>query len=166
MVEDQGELALAIEYDSTTQATSIEACALLADNTTQGNIAVAYVSLCNSASSSFSSLFLSSASASISPINCNTNLDRYPYISFKNIKTPLMIFTGKKYKPVTLKVQPVETKLPSQFHIIRKIKGDPLAELPKLPTQPANFKPTGHYTLECKEQFNKIHVSDFLLPEE
>ena len=111
LVEDQGELALTIEYDSTTQTTLIEACAPLADDTTQGDIAAAYVSLCDSASPSFSSLFLSSTSASISPINCNTNLDWYLYISFENVKTPLAIFAGKKYKPVALKVRPVETEL-------------------------------------------------------
>ena len=32
--------------------------------------------------------------------------------------------------------------------------------------RPANFELTGRYTLECKEQFNKIHASDFLLPKE
>ena len=76
LVKDQGELTLTIEYDLTTQAASIEACAPLADDTTQGDIAAAYVSLCDSASSSFSSLFLSSTSDSISPFKCNTNLDR------------------------------------------------------------------------------------------
>ena len=166
LVKDQGELALTIEYDSTTQTTSIEACAPLADDTMQGDIAAAYVSLCDSASPRFSSLFLSSASASISPINCNTTLDQCLYISFENVKTPLAIFTGKKYKPVALKVRPVETELPSRFRIVREIKGDPLAELPKLPTRPANYEPTGRYTLERKEQFDKIHASDFLLPEE
>ena len=166
LVEDQGELALTIEYDSTTQTASIEACAPLADDTMQGDIAAAYVSLCDLASPSFSSLFLSSASASISPINRNTTLDQYPYISFENVKTPLAIFTGKKYKPVALKVRPVETELPSRFRIVREIKGDPLAKLPKLPTRPADYEPTGHYTLERKEQFDKIHASDFLLPEE
>ena len=85
---------------------------------------------------------------------------------FENVKTLLAIFAGKKYKSVTLKVRPVKTELPSRFRIVREIKGDPLAELPKLPTRPADYEPTGHYTLECKEQFDKIHASDFLLPEE
>ena len=54
----------------------------------------------------------------------------------------------------------------SQFHIIREIKGDPLENLPALPTQPPDFKPTGQYTARHMEQLDKIHVGDFLLPEE
>ena len=63
-------------------------------------------------------------------------------------------------------MQPVETELPSRFCIVHKIKGNPLAELPKLPTRPADYEPTKRYTLEHKEQFNKIHASNFLLPKE
>ena len=54
----------------------------------------------------------------------------------------------KKYKPVALKVKPVIGDLPERFRIIRDIKGDPLANLPVLPTKPPKFKPTGRYTQE------------------
>jgi hypothetical protein len=43
-----------------------------------------------------------------------------------NVTPPLAIFAGKKYKPVALKVRPVETELPSCFCIICNIRGDPL----------------------------------------
>ena len=34
-------------------------------------------------------------------------------IEFRNARTPLAIYTGKKYKLVALKVRPVETELSS-----------------------------------------------------
>jgi hypothetical protein len=82
------------------------------------------------------------------------------------VKLPLTIFAGKKYKPVALKVRPIETELLSWFHIICEIKGDPLENIPELPTHPANFQPTGQYTAERMEQLNKVHPGNFLLPEE
>jgi hypothetical protein len=169
LIEDQGELALTIDYDSTTQTASLEACAILPHNTTQDEIAAAYVSLCDSDSSSFASLFLSD-----SPNNKSCSLfsdyksrmGRDPYISFSDVTPPLAIFAGKKYKPVALKVRPIETELPSRFRIIREIKGNPLENIPDLPTHPAAFEPTGRYTTERMEQFDKIHAGNFLLPEE
>jgi hypothetical protein len=169
LVEDQGELALSIDYDSANHTTSVEACAILPDNTTQDEIAVAYVSLCDSNSTCFDSLFLADSprSRSMSTTSgSDSSLDHVLYISFSNVKPPLAIFAGKKYKPVALKVQPVETKLPSQFCIICNIKGNPLENIPELPMHPQDFKLMGRYTQERKEQFNKVHEGDFLLPEE
>jgi hypothetical protein len=71
-----------------------------------------------------------------------------------------------KYKPVAQKVKPVIQELPSKFRIKREIKGDPLAEMPKLSPNPPNFEPTGRYTLSRKEKIDKIHQGEFLLPEE
>jgi hypothetical protein len=51
--------------------------------------------------------------------------------------------TKKKYKPVHLKVNPVLAALPKEFRILREIKGDPLAEMPVLSTNPPDFTPTG-----------------------
>jgi hypothetical protein len=96
----------------------------------------------------------------------NSSLDHVLYISFSNVKPPLAIFAGKKYKPIVLKVRPVETELPSWFHIICDIKGDPLENIPELPMHPQDFQPTGCYMQEQKEQFDKVHAGDFLLPEE
>ena len=89
-----------------------------------------------------------------------------PYVECENTKPPTAIFAGKKYKLVALKIHPIETKLLSHFRIICKIKGNPLENLPQLPTQPANFQQTGRYTAEHKEQFDKVHNTGFLLPEE
>src|SRR5271155_707005 len=47
----------------------------------------------------------------------------------------VFIKTTKKYKPVTLKIKPVGSTLPSQFRIVRNIIGDPLTDLPILPFQ-------------------------------
>ena len=71
-----------------------------------------------------------------------------------------------KYKPVALKVKPVIKELPAEFRIKREIIGDPLAEMPELSPNPPDFEPTGRYTQERKEQFEKVHKGDFLLSEE
>src|SRR5271154_4837 len=71
-----------------------------------------------------------------------------------------------KYKPVALKVKPVVQELPAEFRIKREIRGDPLAEMPKLSTNPPDFEPTGRYTLQRKERIDKVHKEEFLLPEE
>jgi hypothetical protein len=46
------------------------------------------------------------------------------------------IAAKKKYKPVHLKVKPVIGELPDKFRIIRNIIGNPLKDLPTLPTNP------------------------------
>ena len=73
---------------------------------------------------------------------------------------------GKKYKPVALKVRPVETELLSRFRIVHNIKGDPLKDIPLLPTHPPPYQLTGCYTEECKGIINQAHPGDFLLPAE
>ena len=78
---------------------------------------------------------------------------------------PSFISAKKKYKPVALKTKPVLEDLPAKFRIIRNIIGDPLAGLPVLNTNPPPFTPTGRYTQERKDQFDKAN-SHFLLPEE
>jgi hypothetical protein len=76
------------------------------------------------------------------------------------------VFAGKKYKPVALKVRPVFTDLPEEYRILREITGDPLADMPELPTNPTDFVPTGRYSAERREVIDKIHEGDFLWPEE
>ena len=49
----------------------------------------------------------------------------------------------KKYKPVAQKVKPTKTDLPDEFRIVRDIKGDSLADMPKLSPRPPEFVPTG-----------------------
>ena len=68
----------------------------------------------------------------------------------------------KKYKPVALKVRPVIAGVDEKFRIVREIKGDPLEALPTLPTEPPPFQPTGRYTEERKEQFDKANDHGFL----
>lgn len=75
-------------------------------------------------------------------------------------------FAGKKYKPVALKIRPVFTEVPERFRIKRDIQGDPLQDLPDLPTNPTDFVTTGRYSQERKEVIDAIHEGDFLWPEE
>ncbi|KAI5823059.1 hypothetical protein K523DRAFT_255846 [Schizophyllum commune Tattone D] len=72
----------------------------------------------------------------------------------------------KKYKPVALKVRPVQAQLPQKFHIERNIQGDPEEGMPTLPIHPPDFQPTGRYTAERKALIEKLHGTDFLTPEE
>lgn len=72
---------------------------------------------------------------------------------------------AKKYKPVALKTKPVMGELPDKFRIVRNIIGDPLADLPTLSPDPPKFIPTGRYTQERKDLFDKANPG-FLWPAE
>jgi hypothetical protein len=135
LVDNQGELALTIEYDAVDHHASAEACAVLPKDTTRSNLAAAYVSLCDLDLELFDDLFLCD-SAAVIPLSPERypKLGRAPYDSVSNVTPTLAIFAGKKYKPVALKVRPVETELPSCFCIVHKIEGDPLEDMPWLPT--------------------------------
>ena len=76
------------------------------------------------------------------------------------------VFAGKKYKPVDQKIRPIKGTLPEEFRIIREIKGDPLADMPKLDPNPPDFEPMGRYTQERKEHMDRVHDQEFLWPEE
>jgi hypothetical protein len=71
----------------------------------------------------------------------------------------------KRYKKVATRVRPVETETPPEFRIIRNIIGDPLADLPTLPTNPPEFTPGVRYTEERAKKL-RINQSGFMWPEE
>jgi len=96
-----------------------------------------------------------------SPILTEPILDRTSHITPTSHKRS----TGKKYKPVALKTKPIIAELPGKFRIVRNIIGDPLEQLPILPTHPPDFKPSGRYTSERMELFDENN-SGFLLPAE
>ena len=79
--------------------------------------------------------------------------------------TDILTKTGKKYKPVALKTRPILGELADKFRIVRNIIGDPLANLPTLNPDPPKFTPTGRYTQERKDLFDKAN-SGFLWPAE
>ncbi|KAI0735791.1 hypothetical protein C8Q76DRAFT_792297 [Earliella scabrosa] len=78
---------------------------------------------------------------------------------------PAFAAAKRKYKPVAKKVKPVLVPLPSEFRIIRNITGDPLTDLPDLPTHPLPFVPTGRYTAERKDLIDENHPGNFLWEE-
>ena len=107
-----------------------------------------------------------------------TTLESTPYTNRYPIEPPisfaednpandiLMNLDGKKkYKPVARKIKSVIAELPDKFRIVPNIIGDPLETLPTLPTQPPPFSPTGRYTQERKDLFDKLNPG-FLLPAE
>ena len=69
------------------------------------------------------------------------------------------------YKKVANRVKPVATTLPEEFRIVRKVPSDPLAELPKLPTQPPDFTPGKRYTQERMEAM-PVNKDKFLWTDE
>ena len=72
--------------------------------------------------------------------------EELPYI-LEELNETSDVFT--KYKTVDKKVRPVKTDLPPGKRIIRNMTGDPLKDMPTLPTSPPEeFVPTGRYTLE------------------
>ena len=168
LVDDQGELALTIDFNASDSMGKVSACTVLPNSTSCDNLTAAYVSLCDLDSPTFNTLADSTQTVSLVSDRYlfHSKADHGQHVSPTNVLPPLVIYAGKKYKLVTLKVWPVETKLPSHFRIIRDIKGDPLENMLVLPTQPEDFVPTGCYTMERKEQLDKVHTGSFLLPEE
>jgi hypothetical protein len=71
----------------------------------------------------------------------------------------------KKYKKVANRVRPVEAETPPEYRIERNITGDPLADLPTLPTNPPEFAPGVRYTEERAKKL-RINESGFMWPEE
>ncbi|KAJ3738190.1 hypothetical protein EV360DRAFT_77048, partial [Lentinula raphanica] len=75
-------------------------------------------------------------------------------------------FGSRKYKPAALKVRPIKAELPEEFRVRRHIFGDPLKELPDLPTHPPEFTLGVRYTQERKWIIDKDHPEGFLTNEE
>ena len=155
-----------MEYDSTSQHLSIEACAPLPQDIKPVDLAVAYLSLCDLDSSSLSPFFTSDPDTPLDPLDRHLAQLRLCALAYTilDARMLLAIFAGKKYKPVALKVRPVETELPSWFCIMRNIKGDPLKDIPLLPTHPPPYQLTGCYMEERKGVIDQAHPGDFLLP--
>ena len=80
-----------------------------------------------------------------------------PLIEFQNAQTLIAIYASKKYKLVTLKVQPVETERLSWFQITHNIKGNPFKNIPSLSTNPPPFTPTKRYNDEQKDVIDQVH---------
>lgn len=81
-----------------------------------------------------------------------------------NNSEPMEVFG--KYKPVAIKARPIKAELPDEYRVIRNIMGDPLADMPELPTNPPEFTPGTRYTEERRAIIDEIHKEDFLWPEE
>ena len=164
LASGQGELAICVEFDPDTQSLSLESCTPLPNGTQHDDIAAAYLSLCDIDFTLFHSLLLSDSIILDQP---RLALQLSPVVPLtQHTCTLLAIFAGKKYKPVTIKVQPVKTELPSRFRITRNIKGDPLKDMPTLSTHLPPYTPTGRYIKEQKAVIDKVHLGDFPLPEE
>ncbi|EFI26906.1 hypothetical protein CC1G_15307 [Coprinopsis cinerea okayama7 len=157
LVEDQGEFAVVVERDSKTgEVRFIEA--LLPKEQTFGSaeLKVAYLQ-CARDEKSWDEV----ASKAFDFADVDEPKPKQPKahpVSGKPEVKPKIkgVSTGKKYKKVADKVKPVLGTLPSEFRIDRKIIGDPLEGMPKLPTHPPEFTPTGRYTQERKDLMGQV----------
>src|ERR1700677_2254779 len=151
LIPDQGEFAIIINHNSNNGATHIEAFTQIPISSISSPVSHVYLSACN--------LFDSNCTTIHTP-----NVDTTPDIekSHKKLKTiSMFLLMKKKYKPVAKKIHSVIAELPEKFRIIRKITGDPLADLPVLNPDPPLFVPRGRYTEEQKEKMDKVHPSGF-----
>jgi hypothetical protein len=62
-------------------------------------------------------------------------------------KKPGVVYK-RKYRKVEDRIQPIATQLLEEFCIVCNITGDPLENIPALPTHPPNFTPSLQYTQE------------------
>jgi len=114
LADSQGELAISMEYNPVTQKVHIKACAPLPDTLKAADITTAYLTLCNFDSPSFESFFLSNSSTTSASEKKKISMPQHtPTYTILDTRMLQVIFAGKKYKPVALKVQPVKTELPS-----------------------------------------------------
>jgi hypothetical protein len=88
-------------------------------------------------------------------------LDNFSLWLTRALHQPLPI-CQKEIQAVAKKVHPVIGELPEKFRIERKIIGNPLDDLPTLNPNPPLFIPSGHYTLERRDQLDKNHPGNFL----
>lgn len=79
-------------------------------------------------------------------------------------KKPGVVYK-RKYRKAADRVQPIATQLPEEFRIVRDIKGDPLKDMPELPTHPPDFVPGQRYTQERHDKL-KLNPEGFLTEEE
>jgi hypothetical protein len=79
-------------------------------------------------------------------------------------KKPGVVYK-RKYRKVEDRIQPIATQLPEEFRIVHNIIGDPLENMPVLPTHPPDFVPGLQYTQERYEKL-QLNPDGFLWPEE
>ena len=79
-------------------------------------------------------------------------------------KRPGVVYK-RKYRKAADRIQPIATQLPEEFRIVRNIKGDPLADIPILPTTAPEFTPGKRYTQERHDKLN-LNPDGFLTTEE
>jgi len=70
-----------------------------------------------------------------------------------------------KYKPVARKIKPIASATPPEFRVERFRVGDPLADLPALPTDPPEFLPGKRLTAGRAEAL-EVDPAGFLWPQE
>jgi hypothetical protein len=56
-------------------------------------------------------------------------------------KKPGVVYK-RKYRKAEDRIQPITTQLPEEFRIVHNIIGDPLENMPVLPTHPPDFVPS------------------------
>ena len=166
MIEDQGESAFIIEFDSQTDSATIISYAAIPSSTSDSQISRAdilsslYASASRASKPDIMDSFEQPQTSSTAPSTNSTTS-----VLAEGIVTMHSVVTKKTYKPVAKKIKPVIAKLPEKYRIVRNINGKPLESMPSLDPNPPPFQPTGRYTEEHRDKVDMNH-QDFLLPKE
>jgi hypothetical protein len=176
LIADQGDIAIIIEYEPDTQPQIFISSYMLFDSphASDEDIIFSYLTACDQSITKTdfsSSAYQSQAADSTYQLQSSSPATTPTTNISKDCRKPseeqVSTFTAKKkYKPVTLKTQPLLADLPDKFRTIRNIIGNPLADLPILSPHPPPFEPTERYTTERCDIIDKIHKEDFLWPGE
>jgi hypothetical protein len=162
LIADQGDVAVVIdEHPDTPGQFYISAFrSLESGSPTEQDILLSYLSTCNTSVTELDFAHFSYLAAPDTiTIPTPTDSIRYridtPLYTLEQAEHPtnnsgeqVTTFTACKYKRVAKKIHPILAELPDKFRITCNIIGDPLADMPILPSNPPDFQPTGRYTME------------------
>jgi len=163
LIEDQGEIATVLVFDSHSDSAFISSYVTISSATSLcDSLTQYYLSTSDLLNKLYPKATFCTTTTTTQVQNglCNPTVS-----TFQGAITKKGVVARKKYKPVALKVRPVIAELPEWYHIHRHIKGDPLQGIPTLNPTPPQFSPTGRYTLERCDEVDRNH-GDFLWDEE
>src|SRR6202142_3854022 len=163
LITYQGDIAIIVSFNQNLEHPSLEAYTTIPSSNISNPLVPVYLSACYITSESFLSDCIN-----ITTQECSRDSEEEEKAEVKEKveKVLTLLSTKKKYKPVAQKTRSVLAELPEKFRVIRKIEGEPLKEMPILDPNPPPFKPCGRYTQDCKDKMDKLHLEEFLLPDE
>jgi len=165
LIEDQGEIATILVFDSNSDSAPISSYVTISSATSLpicDSITQYYLSTSNLLNKLYPNVTFYTTMTTTQVRNGSHD----PMVStFEGVIMKKGVVAKKKYKPVALKVKPVIIELPKQYQIHHHIMGDLLQGILTLNPTPPPFTSTGRYTLERCDEVDRNH-GDFLWDEE